>query len=61
MSHVIFDDKPNVRLILKGITCDHRRMRYAFCECCKGVAKTPCRVECPDCGLQWMLNEGIYG
>lgn len=35
MLQVTSEDKPNVRLILKGITCDHRKMRYGFCECFK--------------------------
>jgi hypothetical protein len=43
--------------ILRGMFCEHRRMRLAKCEYCK----TPCRVECPDCGLSWMFGEGIFG
>jgi hypothetical protein len=41
----------------RGAYCDHRRMRFAKCEFC---AK-PCAVECPDCGLGWMLYEGDLG
>lgn len=49
---------PLFELIPRGAFCDHRRMCYTSCECCK--PKT-CAVECPDCDLYWMLNEGIHG
>lgn len=44
----------------KGAFCDHRRMRYTACAECQKRQVT-CAVECPDCGLYWMLNEGTNG
>jgi hypothetical protein len=44
-------------LVPIGAFCTHPRMRYRSC----GYCTRPCRVECPTCGLTWMLNEGIYG
>lgn len=44
----------------KGAFCDHRRMRYVSCSVCAKQKKV-CAVECPDCGLYWMLNEGVFG
>lgn len=43
--------------ILRGISCGHSRMRYVSCGHCPAA----CRVECPDCGLTWMLYEDING
>ena len=37
-----------------GAFCSHERMRHASCSYC---APRPCRVECPDCGLTWLLDE----
>lgn len=45
---------------LRGMSCEHKRMRYASCQYCK-KRKMPCRVECPDCGLTWELYEGTDG
>lgn len=46
-----------LKQILIGITCTHRRMRRSSC----GICKKPCMWSCPDCGLEWQWNEGVYG
>lgn len=34
------------QVVLRGLTCSHRRMRY----CCK----RPCgHLHCPDCDMTW--------
>jgi len=40
-------------VLLRGLTCSHRRMRYERCsECVKN--NKPCgNLVCPDCGLYW--------
>lgn len=43
----------------RGAFCVHRRMRKISCG--SEMCVRPCRVECPDCGLSWMLYEGILG
>lgn len=44
--------------IPRGAFCDHRRMKKVLCK-----SKPPCLccVECPDCGLGWMLYEDVHG
>lgn len=41
-----------------GATCSHGRMRYVACTHCWPRV---CHVECPSCGLSWMLYEGALG
>jgi hypothetical protein len=43
----------NVRNILRGIMCSHRRMRRVTCAYCT----SPCAVWCPDCALFWLLED----
>lgn len=43
----------SIERILRGISCVHKRMRYASC----GYCPKSCRVECPDCGLVWLFDE----
>lgn len=45
----------------RGAYCSHRRMRWRTCDGCKKAGARPCCVECPDCGLGWMLGEGTHG
>jgi hypothetical protein len=47
-------------LVPPGSFCEHRHMRYTSCESCR-KKKITCAVECPDCQLHWMLNEGVNG
>ncbi len=44
-----------------GAFCTHRRMKRKACEECVKRGTKVCRVECPDCGLTWMLFEGEFG
>jgi hypothetical protein len=40
-------------------------MRYKKCGYCQSDGCPPdrkyCMVSCPDCGLEWMFFEGVYG
>ena len=38
-------DNVDVRAVLRGLSCTHRRME----ECCPGCG----HLYCPDCGLEW--------
>lgn len=46
-----------IRRILRGIACVHRRMKSVACGC----GRKACYLECPDCGLTWWLCEGVFG
>lgn len=48
-------------LVLKGLSCTHRRMRGEACIYCVERGIKVCRYECPDCGLSWVLGEGERG
>ena len=44
----------------KGAYCTHARMQYRSCGDEGGMCKAPCRVECPDCGLFWLFEDGSF-
>lgn len=45
----------------KGAFCSHQNMRKRSCRECRNRKRPACFVECPDCGLTWMLREGVSG
>ncbi|CAB4196698.1 hypothetical protein UFOVP1290_218 [uncultured Caudovirales phage] len=48
----------NVKQILIGISCDHKRMKRTICiECAKRNINRYCYLECPDCGLEWDIDD----
>lgn len=49
-----------VEVMLHGMACEHKRMRYGTCGNPMHAGK-PCFVKCPDCGFTWMMYEGVYG
>jgi len=49
-----------VELPPDGAFCSHKKMHYTSCSECKKKKKI-CAVKCPDCGLYWMLYEGVFG
>lgn len=51
----------DIRTILRGITCDHRRMRSTPCNECRKSGRFCQIVTCPDCGLSWDNSEGVHG
>lgn len=42
----------------RGAFCTHRRMRAVSCG--STLCPKPCRVECPDCELYWLFEEGLF-
>jgi hypothetical protein len=40
----------------KSAFCSHTKMEYESCEYCE-KKKKKCRLECPDCGFYWLLEE----
>lgn len=49
--------KEDIENILRGLYCEHKRMRYTPCEYCVKAKKRCLIVSCPDCGLVWDNGE----
>jgi len=59
--HRTREEALDIRTILQGLSCNHRRMRAAPCKECRESGRFCQILSCPDCGLTWDNSEDTHG